>query len=429
MIIKNFEKLATSSLRKQLLSIAEAGYEAINTSNAVDQAVKFDSKKNLLTIQKQSFDLKKFKRVFVLAFGKAALESCLVLKRVLGQKVYKGIVIDVNITNNFEQDGWIYRQATHPNVSKENIKAAEEAISIISDLRPDDLIICSISGGGSAIFEIPYKIEANKAADIFKAMTKGGATISELNTVRKHTSLVKGGQLAKHFFPATIVNLIFSDVPGDDLSVIASGPLVKDNSTVRNALAILEHFNVFKAGDFAKIELIETPKEDKYFKNIHNFIVVAPKVALKAMKERAENLGWDVKIFNNRFEGEARVIGRKVVEAGKKGQCLIGAGESTVKILGKGKGGRNQEMALSALLTIGKNEVFGSFASDGHDFTDAAGAIVDSSTLERARSLSLNPESYLNNNDSFTFFEQVSDNVYTGLTGSNIADFFIFLKL
>lgn len=435
MIIKNFDKLAHSGLRKQLLSIAEAGFEAVNTSKAVRKSFRFDSKKNLLQIEKQKLELNKFKRIFVLCFGKAALESSQVIKEILGERVERGVVIDVACVTSpnpsFEKEGdkiWYYFQATHPNVSEQNVKSAKEALEIISDLKADDLIICSISGGGSAIFEMPYNIDFESAAKIFKAMTQGGATISELNTVRKHTSLVKGGQLAKHFYPATIINLIFSDVPGDDLSVIASGPLVKDQTTIRDAQELIKKFDVLSIAGLNKIDLLETPKEDKYFKNINNHLVAAPKVALKAMQEQAELLGWDVKIFDDSFQGEARMLAGKIIAASKKGQCLLGAGESTVKILGKGKGGRNQEMALAALSLVSENQVFGCFASDGHDFTECAGAIVDSLTLERAKNLKLDYQSYLNNNDSFTFFDAVGDHVLTGLTGSNVADFFVCLK-
>lgn len=430
MIIKNFEKLAHSTLRKQLLSIAEEGYKAINTTEAVKRALKTD--KNSLSILGKKYELHKFKRIFVFAFGKAALESSEAIKQIIGDKVYRAIVIDVAETADksarYTNNQWTYFQATHPNVSEQNVKAAKETLEIISDLKEDDLVICSISGGGSAIFEVPYNIEPETSAKVFKAMTKGGATISELNTVRKHTSLVKGGQLAKHFFPATVANLIFSDVPGDDLSVIASGPLVKDQTTIRDAQDLLKKFDVLNLLGINKIELIETPKEDKYFKNIRNYLVVAPKVALAAMKERAEVLGYSVKIYDSKFQGEARVLGSKIISASKKGHCLLGAGESTVKILGQGKGGRNQEMALAALPLLSENQALGCFASDGHDFTDCAGAIVDRSTLLRANNLQLTTINYLNNNDSFTFFDKVGDHVITGLTGSNVADFFVLLQ-
>ncbi len=430
MIIKNFEKLAHSNLRRALLSIAEAGFAAVNTTQAVKNSLQL--KKDTLLVQKKKFDLKKFKRVFVLCFGKAALESSQVIKEILRQRVERGVVIDVAKTADesarYTDQSWTYFQATHPNISQQNCEAAKEALFTINDLQKDDLIVCSISGGGSAIFEVPYEDNVETGAKIFKALTKGGATISELNTVRKHMSRVKGGQLAKHFFPATVINLVFSDVPGDDLSVIASGPLVKDPTTIRDAKKLLQKFDALKLAGLEKIDLIETPKEDKYFKNIYTFFAVAPKVALKAMKERAEVLGYQVKIFNDQFQGEARILAKDIIVASKKGQCLLGAGESTVKILGQGTGGRNQEMALAALPFLHENQVFGCFASDGHDFTDCAGAIVDRSTLLRANNLQLSTINYLNNNDSFTFFDAVGDHVITGLTGSNVADFFVLLQ-
>jgi glycerate-2-kinase len=224
MIIKNFEKLAHSYLRKQLLSIAEAGFAAINTTQAVKNS--FQLKKDTLLVQKKKFGLKKFKRIFVLCFGKAALESSAVIKEVLGERVERGVVVDVAKTADksarYTEGNWSYFQATHPNISEQNAEAAKEALFIINNLEKDDLVICSISGGGSAIFEVPYEDNVENEVKIFKALTKGGATISELNTVRKHMSRVKGGQLAKHFFPATVINLVFSDVPGDELSTIAA---------------------------------------------------------------------------------------------------------------------------------------------------------------------------------------------------------------
>lgn len=427
MIIKNFQQLATSALRKQLLTIAEAGYEAINTKKAISRALSFDAKKNTLSAQNRKFDLKSFKRIFVLAFGKAALESAMAIKEILGERIYFGMVIDVNVLADKDEGKWLFRQATHPNVSEQNVAAAKEALKNLSNLSGDDLVICSISGGGSAIFEVPYKLPADKAALVFKAMTKGGATISELNTVRKHISRVKGGQLAKAMHPATVINLLFSDVPGDDLSVIASGPLIKDPTTLLEAKKLIEKFEVLNLSSLDKLDLIETPKEEKYFERVFNILAVSPKTALKALKEKAELLGWEVKIFSDKYQGEARVLAGQILGASHKGQCLLGAGESTVKILGQGAGGRNQEMALAALPHIKDNQVLGCFASDGHDNTEAAGAIADVSVRQRAYGLRLTAESFLNNNDSFNFFEQTGDLVQTGQTGSNVADFFVCL--
>lgn len=432
MIIKNFEKLAHSPLRSMLLKIAESGYEAIRTDEAISSQVHYNSKKNLLKVEGKTFSLEKYKRIFILAFGKAATDSAEALKTILGSKIHKAFVVDVCATpdgsERCQMGNFTYFEATHPKVSEKNVRAAAEILSELSELSEHDLVLCSTSGGGSAIFEMPYKTEASKAAEIFTTLTKAGATISELNTVRKHISLVKGGQLAKALFPATVINLLFSDVPGNDISVIASGPLVMDKTTIQDAKSVLAKFNALDTANVPKCELIETPKEKKYFKNVYNFLIVSPEKALKAMGYRAEELGFNVRIFSSAFQGEARALGPKVLAESKKGQCLLGAGESTVKILGKGVGGRNQEMALSALSRVRPGQVFGCFASDGHDNSEAAGAVVDEFTLNTAKSLNLDYVKYLNNNDSFNFFDQVGSMVITGLTGSNVADFFICLQ-
>lgn len=410
-----------------LLKIAESGFESINTKQAIENGVKI--KDGVLSVQGKRYELKNFKRIFVLAFGKAALESANALRKIFGEKVYLGFVMDVCIQENFEAGEWKYRHATHPEVSEENMESAKEALEIFSRLTQEDLVICSTSGGGSAIFEVPYKVESGDAAKIFKAMTKGGATISELNTVRKHTSLVKGGQLAKTFFPATVINLLFSDVPGNDISVIASGPLVADPTSSQDAEKLIQKFDVLKEAGLAKISLIETPKEAKFFEKVSNFLIVSPSAALAAMKEKAEELGFEAEIFSQAFQGEARLLGPKIVRQNKKGGCLLGAGESTVKILGKGKGGRNQEMSLAALSEISSGQIFTSLASDGHDNTDAAGAIADSLTLDRAKALGLDMKAYQDNNDSYNFFDKTGDLVITGTTGANVADLFICLRV
>ncbi len=426
MVIKNFTHLAHSPFRKQLLSIAEAGFQAISTQAAIESSVLV--KAGILHIKKHKINLKNYKRVFVLCFGKAALSSSKAIKKILGNFEYKGFVIDVSVPEDFNEGAWVFKRATHPQVSRQNVLATKAVLDEMAELNENDLVICLTSGGGSAIFELPFSGGAETEARVFKALTKAGAGIGELNTVRKHMSLVKGGGLAKIFFPAKIFNLIFSDVPGDDLSVIASGPLIIDNTTVRDAEAILKKYEVLNTLELPSLPLIETPKEEKYFENIENEILLSAQNALLAMKERAEILGYKVRIFSRQYQGEARILARQIFAAGKNGQCLLGAGESTVKILGQGKGGRNQEMALAALAFVGHNQVLGCFASDGHDFTDCAGAIADISTLERSRNLKLDYKKYLDNNDSHTFFEQVGDHVITGLTGSNVADFFILLN-
>ncbi|MBL8030626.1 MAG: DUF4147 domain-containing protein [Candidatus Doudnabacteria bacterium] len=432
MIIINYEKLASSELRASLLKIAEAGFASITTPAAIQASLKYDSAAETLKVGKNKYNLKLYKKVYLFAFGKAAKDSAETLKTILGQKIYKAFVLDVAETPDGSErcvfGNFTYFKATHPKVSEQNIKAAAEILSELAELEESDLVLCSTSGGGSAIFEMPYKTAAEDAAKIFSALTKGGATISELNTVRKHISLVKGGQLAKSFYPATVINLLFSDVPGNDISVIASGPLVLDKTTVSDAKSVLDRYDVLKITQISKIELVETPKEKKYFERVHNLLIVSPDTALNAMKDRAEDLGFNVRVYSKAYQGEARLLGPKIVTENKVGECLLGAGESTVKILGNGIGGRNQEMALSALEKLKPDQVFGCFASDGHDNSESAGAIVDTFVINASSNLNIDYAKYLNNNDSFTFFDKIGSGVQTGLTGSNVADFFICLR-
>jgi len=204
---------------------------------------------------------------------------------------------------------------------------------------------------------------------------------------------------------------------------------VKDQTTVRDAQAVIDSYQLLEKIGTDSLRLTETPKEKKYFRNVHNFLLVSGALALSAMKEKAEDLGFSARIFSENFEGEARKLGPEIIQQNlKKGHCLLGAGESTVIISGKGRGGRNQEMALSALSSIAENQVLLCLASDGNDNTEAAGAIVDALTLVKVKALNLDPKNFLKDNDSFTFFEKVDDAVITGLTGSNTADFFVFLK-
>jgi glycerate-2-kinase len=210
--------------------------------------------------------------------------------------------------------------------------------------------------------------------------------------------------------------------------MVASGPTVLDNTTNAQASAILAKYDVLAMCQLPSCNLLETPKEQKYFANAHNILFVSAKQALAAMGETADNLGFNVKIFSDSYQGEARELALKIIAQSQKGQCLLGAGESTVKIIGKGTGGRQQEMALAALSSLHENQVLICLASDGRDNSDSAGAIIDSSSLVRAKTLNLEPKTYLDNNDSFSFFEQLGAQVITGATSANVSDFFVMLN-
>ena len=425
MIIKNFENLASSSLRKQALTIVEAGLEAINTKQAVEKNFLYNEKKQELKIYNQKFDVSKFKRIVCVGFGKAALEAVTAIQSILRNKISCGYVLDLK---EGSLGNIVCKVGTHPLPTKVNIQATKELMDMLSVCEEGDLVLCVVSGGGSALLCQPHDMACDTEVTIISALTVKGATIQELNTVRKHISSVKGGNLAKIIYPATCISLIFSDVPGDDIGIVASGPTVKDSSTNRQAAEILEKYNVLEMCQMPSYNLLETPKDNKYFAKIHNILFVSAQQALKAMEEKAEDLGFKVKIFSKNFQGEARELAPNIIMESKKGECLLGAGESTVKITGKGVGGRNQEMALAALSVISENQVLACVATDGHDNTESAGAIVDKTVLKRSAVLKLDPKTYLENNDSFTFFQSLGDQIITGNTESNVSDFFVCLK-
>ncbi|TSD03567.1 MAG: hypothetical protein Athens071426_204, partial [Parcubacteria group bacterium Athens0714_26] len=255
--------------------------------------------------------------------------------------------------------------------------------------------------------------------------------IEKINTVRKHLSLARGGFLAKYIYPAKAVSLIFSDVPGHSIEFVASGPTTKDTTTISDAREVLWKYNTLKDLNISNLDLIETPKHNKYFKNIDNILVVSNEVALRAMADKALKLGFQAEIITNNFSGEARNLGKEFVsklEEKNPKTVLLYGGESTVTVRGDGKGGRNQELALSALRYIKDNQLLVSVASDGRDNCELAGAICDIISRIKVKNLGLSVEKYLENNDSYGFFVKTGDYLLTGDTGSNVSDLIIAIK-
>jgi len=435
MIFSNYHTVALTPLRKQALLIADAGLEAIATERAVAAHFQYDEGSKVLKIRGQKFDTAGYKRVIVVGFGKAALQAATAIQKILGERISCGFVIDVvkGSDENIAAVGSsniVCRVGTHPYPTVVNVSATKELVAMLEQSSADDLVICVISGGGSSLLCYPSDISCDDERGIINSLTESGASIQELNTVRKHISKVKGGNLAKICYPATVISLIFSDVPGDELGMVASGPTVKDETTLRDAAAVLQKYNVLDRCKLPSCELVETPKEDKYFENVHNVLFVSSADALAAMQKKADDLGFGVTVWNRAFQGEAAVLGPEITAALRPGTCLLGAGESTVSLgAGHGEGGRNQEMALAALARIKDNQILLAVASDGRDYTEAAGAIADAEVLQQAQKLGLDPEQYLARHDSFNFFCEVNGLLQTGDTGSNISDFFVGLSL
>jgi glycerate-2-kinase len=301
------------------------------------------------------------------------------------------------------------------------VEAGNKIYEIIKDSTEEDLIIVLVSGGGSALLCYPESEHVQGLA-LYNSFLKTGGTISEMNTIRKHLSLLKGGGLAKIAYPATVIGLIFSDVPGDAFQNVASGATYKDNTTVADAQKFITENNL---GDF---DLIETPKEDKYFDQVHNFVLVSNKTAVEAMAKKAEELNLEAKIISTDLYDEVDKALEKIFSSA--GPVRLAAGEPRVNVpKNAGKGGRNLHMALEAvkMRLVDDDSVFISFASDGMDNSDAAGAIVDRETMEKVAKLQLDVHAYSARFDSYNFFQQTGDMIFTGPTGANVSDLMIFL--
>jgi len=455
MIIKNFKSLALNKERRIALEIVESGLSALNYEKILHgfygSNTDYTNDKNK---RLSALDLRKSANIYLLGFGKGSSKIADILrKKIKFKEIY---VIDVNFPKNLREfrnsSREIYFKGTHPLPSRKNFFFTKKIIERFQGkLTKDDLVIVLVCGGGSAMLVYP-KIDLKKYIQVNQELLKSGANIYEMNTIRKHLDLVKGGGLLKILYPAKVISFIFSDVPDNDLSFIASGPTVKDKTKIADVLKIIKKY---KLKSVRKEDLIETPKEEKYFKNVRNILALSNLTALKAMKEKAESLGLKAKILTDNLKGDVKDVAKFLFQEIKKSKekILIAGGETTVKVKGKGKGGRNQELVLWFLKYMllelndrinypnnqpNENEIFGkhygnnfliiSLNSDGWDNTEFAGAISDKITLEKAEKLKLDIDKFLENNDSFHFFKKTKDGIITGRLPVNVSDLIILYK-
>ena len=409
-------------------------------------AVRLDG--NTLTVQSKVYDLQAYRHIYVAGGGKAASTMAAELERILGDRISGGVVNDRYGTRSTARKVKV-NQAGHPLPTEDGLRGVNEMLGLLSKVGKDDLLIFLISGGGSALLPCPAPgVSLEDKVRLTDRLLKSGATIAEINCVRKHSSGIKGGQLLRYVNGATVLSLIVSDVVGDDPGSIASGPTAPDNTTYADALAILEKYKLIdqappdihrhlEAG--LRGEVPETLKAgDPIFGRVHNVVIAGNIVALKAAAAEAQRLGYRPLILGSHLKGESREVG--LVHAGIAKECLstgnpvpapaaiISGGETTVTVRGPGKGGRNQEFVLGVLRDYRPGMTIISTDTDGIDgATDACGAIADETTLPRAASRGLSIQKALDSNAAYDFFRDLGDLIFTGPTGTNVSDLRIVL--
>lgn len=422
--IQNFRQLVKSPQRQAVLEIIEAGLLAIQPSQVIPSV--FSLENEILKIKGEDVNLQGFKRIILIGFGKGSAAFSKEIEDILKNKLSEGYVID-NTSASFSKIS--SSLGSHPLPSEENLKFTQNLEKKFSGkLTQKDLVLIIICGGGSAMLVSPT-VSLDQKIAVNHALLRSGANIGEMNTIRKHLSQIKGGGLAKMLYPAAVFTLIFSDVPGNDLSIIASGPTVLDKTTADDAWDVAGKYSLKDKLALKRSDLTETPKEEKYFSRVKNILALSNQTALQAMQEKAAALGYRARIYSDRLQGEAGKTGPLLISQAVKGEVLLAGGETTVKVKGAGEGGRNQEVALGALADLSDNTVIASFDSDGWDNSPFAGAISDHITAETAKSLHLEPVLYLNRNGSLEFYQKVGDGIITGKLPSNVADLFIVYKI
>jgi hydroxypyruvate reductase len=435
--------MRVTELRKAARGIFDAAVRAVDPAEAIRRHLVRDGER--LAIGGERVDLGAVREIVVVGLGKAGAPMAAAVEEILGARIARGVVVTkyghVQPTRAIR-----IHEAGHPVPDDAGMAGARAVLDHVTGLDAGDLVLVLISGGGSALTPAPVDgVTLAEKQSLTKALLACGADIREMNTLRKHISRLKGGQLARAAAPARVFTLILSDIVGDPLDAIASGPTVPDPTTYADALAILDKYRIreeipssirthLEAGATGKVS--ETPKpEDPLFGRVKSVMVASNIQALEAARAEAERLGFRAIILSSFIEGETREIARMhaalALEVRASGHparppvCLITGGETTVTLRGTGKGGRNQEFALASALDIAglPDVVVFSAGTDGTDGpTDAAGALADGDTVKRALGLGLTPRAALDGNDAYPFFERLGDLVITGPTRTNVMD-------
>jgi glycerate 2-kinase len=430
--------------RQDALQIFNAAVAAVQPAQLIPIHLSITNKE--IIISNHTIPFHSLKNIYVIGAGKAAAAMAVATEKILGNYIADGLVI-TKYGHALHCTKIKIIEGAHPVPDENCLNAVNATIQLLQNATNNDIVICLISGGASALWcDVPEGITLEEIQTIFYQLVKSGAKIQEINTVRKHLSSIKGGQLVRHCNGARLFSLIISDVPGDDVSVIASGPTVGDDTTFYDALAILTEYDLFhQLPDSIQSYIMnginntmaDTPKpNDDLFHNTTTTIIGSNAVAVRAAAKMANDLGYTVHINTTVITGDTVVEAKKLVDTtlqynDTKPACIIQGGETTVKVTGNGKGGRNQHFVLSALNEISNvqhtnntnNVLILSGGTDGTDgSTDATGAIGDNEIIQLANEKALSIPSYLHNYNAYEFFLQTGGLIITGATQTNVMD-------
>jgi hydroxypyruvate reductase len=435
-------------LRQDALNIFHAALAAVDPEEAIRRHLRIQA--GTLSIGDHRYALNACERILVVGAGKAVAPMAKALEDLLGDRISAGMLV-VKDGHGLPLKRIRIQEAGHPVPDERGVAGTLDILKLLEGATKRDLVICLISGGGSALLIAPS--EGISLADK-QAATKNllacGATIHEINTIRKHLSRAKGGQLARAAHPAAMLSLILSDVVGDDLDVIGSGPTVPDRSVFQNAIDILQRYEIWDRTPASVRERLsqgaggiipETPKPgDPAFQGSAEVLVGSCLRALDAAAQTAAGLGYQPLVLSSKIEGEAREVAKAFAAMGKEilsshhplkpPACLLMGGETTVTLQGEGRGGRNQEFVLAGAIALAGTErmVMLAGGTDGTDGpTDAAGALADGRTIARAKALGMNPFAFLKRSDSYHFFQPLDDLIVTGPTRTNVMDVYMIL--
>lgn len=435
-------------LESHLNEIINFSINSVKPGRLIESSLKISG--DILSVNEKKFNLNEYGKVYVVGAGKASAYMAKEIESLLGAGITGGAVVvkyghsaGCKIIQEYE--------AGHPVVDEMSLYATEEIIKLTSKMQEDDLAICLLSGGGSALLEkLPVEITLQDYRKLNNILLKCGAGITEINTIRKHISQIKGGGLAKLIHPATCLTLIISDVIGDSLETIASGPTYPDSTTFPDALAVIEKYDIESEIPVPVISYLEKGAEgkanetlkpgDAVFENVFNMIIGSNIKALSNAKNKAVAFGYDTRILTSEMSGETRdvaknfsVLVKDIIQNSnrEKPVCLLAGGETTVTVTGTGKGGRNQEFVLASLLemkSISEKFVIASVGTDGTDGpTDAAGGFIDNESWKAVNLKNLHPEQFLKNNDAYNLLKEINGLIKTGPTGTNVMDLIIAL--